>query len=330
LEKERVFVTGASGFIGSNLVNTLLSHNYKVRAGVHSNNKLNEIQKNPNLEVKEIDICNKDSLKNVFDKIDFLFHFAASVNSKLPADNLYQVNVEGTRNVWEAAYRAGVKKFLFCSSTAIYGLLSQNRRPISEDMPGRAVEPYGKSKLEGEKIVQQISIAKEISSIIIRPVAVFGPGEHTPFGKELRSAAFSKLLMAGGFQNKKFSYVHVQDVVNATIHLMQNENNYGQIFNIAAEQPIKYDDAFRAYLRALNRFGFEYMKLHLLGKLSLIAENIPGIIRLLNSKCFKPYVFKIWKPGFDMIYSSKKLLATSYQFQLNNFEDVISSCINGH
>jgi len=136
--------------------------------------------------------------------------------------------------------------------------------------------------------------------------------------------------MAGGFQNKKFSFVHVQDVTNAVIHLINNENNYGQIFNIAVEQPIKYDEAFHAYLRALNRFGFEYMKLQLLGKLSLIAENIPGITCLLNSKSLKPFVFKIWRPGFDMNYSSKKLLATSYQFKLNNFEDVISSCINEH
>jgi len=207
--------------------------------------------------------------------------------------------------------------------------LSKNGKQITEDRPGKALEPYGKSKLEGEKIVQEISNNKKIHSIIIRPVAVFGPGEHTPFGKELRNAVFSKLLLAGGFQNKKFSFVHVQDVVNAVIHLMQNESNYGQIFNIAAEQPIKYDEAFRTYLRALNRFGFENMKMQLLGKLSLIAENIPGIIRLLNSKSFKPFVFKVWRPGFDMTYSSKKLLATSYQFKLSNFEDVISSCIHG-
>ena len=75
-----------------------------------------------------------------------------------------------------------LKHYVFCSTTAVYGLLSKNGKAITEDIPARAVEPYGKSKLEGEKIVQEISSAKRIESIIIIPVAVFGPGEHTPFG----------------------------------------------------------------------------------------------------------------------------------------------------
>jgi nucleoside-diphosphate-sugar epimerase len=311
------------------MVNTCLNLNYKVRAGVHNIKKINNMQESPDFEMIKIDICKKDTLKNIFKGVDILCHFAACVNSKASSEKLYHINVEGTRNIWETGLQEGVTKFLYCSTTAVYGLLSKNGESITEKVPGRALEPYGKSKLEGEKIVQKISITKGINSIIIRPVAVFGPGEHTPFGIELRNAAFSKLLLAGGFQNKKFSFVHVQDVVKAAIHLMQDENNYGQIFNIAVEKPIHYNDAFQAYLNALNGFGYEYMKLKLLGKISVIADKTPGITHLFNSKSLKPFVFKIWRPGFDMTYSSKKLLDTSYQFQYSNFEDVISSCING-
>ena len=326
--KQTVFVTGASGFIGAYIVQSLLHRNYKVRAGVHNLRKVREIQNNPDFEIVKIDICNKKSLNHIFNGVDFLYHLAASVNSKLSAEDLYRVNVDGTRNIWEAACQAGVKKALYCSSTAVYGLLSKNGRAITEDAPARAVEPYGKSKMEGENIVSKISTAKGLNSIIIRPTAVFGPGESTLFGKELRGAAYSKLLLSGGFQNKKFSYVHVQDVAGAAIHLMENEGNHGQIFNIAVNQSITYEEAFRSYINALDKAGFEYIKARLLGRLSVIIEQIPGVTRWLSSKKGLRFVFGIWKPGFDLTYSSQKLISTSYQFRWNNFENVIASCIN--
>ena len=328
MSKQRVFVTGASGFIGTHIVHSLLHRNYKVRAGVHHLRKVREIQNNPDVEIVEIDICNRNSLKHVFNGVDFLYHLAASVNSKIPAEEIYRVNVQGTRNIWEAACQAGVKKALYCSSTAVYGLLSKNEKTITEDVLARAVEPYGKSKMEGEKVVNKISTAKGLNSIIIRPTAVFGPGEHTPFGKELRGAAYSKLLLSGGFRNKKFSYVHVQDVAEAAIHLMENEENQGHIFNIAVDQSITYEEAFRAYIHALDRVGLDYIKVRLLGKLSFIVEQIPGMTRWLRSKIGSRFAFGIWKPGFDLTYSSQRLLSTSYRFRWNNFEDVITSCIN--
>jgi nucleoside-diphosphate-sugar epimerase len=283
---------------------------------------------NPDFETVGIDICDRNSLKHVFDGIDFLYHLAASVNSKLSAEELYRVNVEGTRNIWEAACQAGVKKALYCSSTAVYGLLSQKENIITEDVQARAVEPYGKSKKEGERVVLEVSLTSGPSSIIIRPTAVFGPGEHTPFGNELRGAAFSKLLLSGGFKNKKFSYVHVQDVAEAAIHLMENGENSGRIFNIAVNQSISYEEAFRSYMHALDRAGSAYIKVRLLGKLSFIIEQMPGITRWLSSKKRSRFVFGIWKPGFDLAYSSQRLLSTSYRFRWINFEDVIASCIN--
>jgi nucleoside-diphosphate-sugar epimerase len=327
LSKPTVFVTGASGFIGRFLVQSLLQRNYKVRAGVHNIRKASDIEKNPDLELVEVDICNKNSLKGVFKGVTCLYHLAASLNPKLPADELYFINVEGTRNIWNAARCAGVEKALYCSSTAIYGLLSKNNN-ITEDEPPRAVEPYGRSKLEGEKIVSQMSANKNLHSIIIRPTAVFGPGERTPFGTALRQAAYSKLLLSAGFQNRYFSYVHVEDVASAAIHLMENNGYHYRVFNIAVNQPVSYEEAFRSYLNALNKAGSKYLKLRLLGRLSLMVERMPKMKHWLNSKKGSRYVFRLWKPGFDRTYSAKRLLSTCYTFRWDNFEDVIKSCID--
>jgi nucleoside-diphosphate-sugar epimerase len=322
------FVTGASGFIGKALVRALLNRNYKVRAGVHCQNKISQFEENKNFETVEIDICNKNSLEDVFDGVDFLYHFAAIVSSKVPAKEISHVNVDGTRNIWEAASRAGVKKALYCSSTAVYGLLSRKKDPITEEVPAKAVEPYGKSKRDGEKVVEKISYREGLKSIIIRPTAVFGPGDRTSFGQELRRAAYSKLLLSGGFHNKAFSYVHVRDVTDAAIHLMENEYNHGQVFNVAVDQPITYEEAFRSYMSALDGAGLKYAKLRVLGKISLIIEKIPSVTRWLSAKNGLPFVFGIWKPGFDLTYSSQKLLSTSYQYKWTNFESIITSCIH--
>lgn len=328
MKKKTAFITGASGFIGNQVVRKLLNHGFHVKAGVHKHNNLKGMQDNPDCEVVKIDICSQNSLKDVLGGVDYLFHFAAIVDSKASYENLYRVNVIGTGNVWQAASISNVKKTLYCSSTAVYGLLSNNGQSLSEKIPARAVEPYGRSKLEGERVVNKISAEKGLNAIIIRPSAVFGPGENTHFGRELRRAAFSKILLGGGFQNKKFSFVHVQDVADAAVFLMGSDTK-GEIFNITVNQPISYENAFQAYIRALRRAGTKYMALRLFGNISSMIEKQPFILNRLHSLGENKFIFNIWRPGFDMHYSSQKLLSTSYRFHWDNFEDVILSCIKG-
>ena len=328
MNKTFVLVTGANGFIGSQLVRTLLHRGFRVRAAVHQLRSENYHLQNPMLEWIKIDISDRSSLTDAFKRVDHVYHFAAKVNDKLSRQELHRVNVQGTRNIWEMASQTGVKKALYCSTTAVYGLLCGSQNMIDEHTTTRAVEAYGKSKLEGEKIVREISSTRNLDFIIMRPTAVFGPGDHTHFGKQLRTAAFSKLLLSAGFKNKKFSYVHVEDVASAAIHLMQYAVTSDPVYNIAVDQPISYDEAFAAYLRVLDHPGFEYLKLRWLGKLSAIVDQMPEISGWLSSRKKLPFAFKIWKPGFDMTYSSKKLLATSFQFHWTNFEDILSSCLN--
>ena len=326
MKKKTAFVTGASGFIGNRVIRVLLNHGFYVRAGVHQHNNLKGIQDNPDCEIIKIDICSQSSLKDVFNDVDYLFHFAAVVDSKASYEKLYRVNVLGTQNVWKAASISNVKKTLYCSSTAVYGLLSNNGELLSEKMPARAVEPYGRSKLEGERVVNEISSENGLKTIVIRPSAVFGPGENTHFGRELRRAAFSKILLGGGFQNKKFSFVHVQDVAEASVFLMDSDIN-GEIFNITVNQPLSYEEAFQAYIRALRRAGTKYMTLRLFGKISSLIEKQPIILNWMRSLGGNKFIFNIWRPGFDMNYSSQKLLSTSFRLHWENFEDVILSCI---
>jgi nucleoside-diphosphate-sugar epimerase len=210
----------------------------------------------------------------------------------------------------------------------VYGLLSRNGNAITEDAPVCAVEPYGRSKLEGEKAVIEISKTSEMHSIIIRPTAVFGPGDHTLFGKNLRRAAYSRLLLSGGFKNKKFNYVHVQDVADAAIYLMEHAGNEHNVFNINVNDAITYENAFESYMQALEAAGWRHIIPRVLGYISRTIEQLPGIIRWLNANHRSRFVFRVWKPGFDLTYSSQRLLASSFRFEWQNFEHVIASCLN--
>ncbi len=321
-------VTGASGFVGRRVVDVLLGAGMHVRAGVRHNGSAKTLPRRDECEVVTIDICDALSLAAAMRGVDQLYHFAAAVTSHASAAKLLRVNTEGTRSVWEAAADAGIGKALYCSSTAVYGLLAQNGKAVTEDILPRAVEAYGRSKLLGERAAAEIGGSRGMETIVIRPTAVFGPGEHTHFGSELRKAAVSRILLGGGFRNKHFNFVHVDDVAAAAVHVMQLQKRSAGVFNIVAEPPISYEYAFQAYLRALDGAGYRFLRQRLLGQISVMIERRPSLARRLQVHGRRRLAFGVWRPGFDMTFSSARLRETDFQFRWTDFETVLRSCLD--
>jgi UDP-glucose 4-epimerase len=320
-------VTGANGFMGSWVVKALCKRGIRVRAGIHRAAGADRFMDVSDVKPVVIDILDQRSLLSAVDGVDSVYHFAAMIDPKASKEKLTQVNMEGTRNVWHCAAALGVRKALYCSSAAVYGLLARSEQPISEEVKARAVEPYGRSKLMGESIAREIEAISGPDTVIIRPVAVFGPGDHTPFGQLLRSAAVSKLLLGGTASPWSFSFTHVEDVAEAAVHLMHTEGAEGHVFNIAADT-ISFHEAFRAYLRALGRSGSSLWRARLLAQFSELAQRLSPIASLLARFKLNQFVFPIWRPGFDITYTSRKLLDTSFRFKWDRFEDVLLSCID--
>jgi nucleoside-diphosphate-sugar epimerase len=278
------------------------------------------------VEAAPLDLMDRDSLMRALEGVDTVYHFAALVDSGASKEDLRRTNVEGTRNVWSCAAACGVPKALYCSSAAVYGLLAKSSQPISEDVKARAVEPYGNSKLRGEWAALEIAAGSGPETVVIRPAAVFGPNEHTPFGGALRSAAASKILLAGGFQRKRFSFVHAEDVAEAAVYLMHAGTTNGEVFNVAVNDPVLFEDALEAYIRVLDRAGLPAAKTRRLAAISWLAHKV-GAPRWLARIGGGRLAFGIWHPGFDVTYSSSKLLAAGFRFQWGDFEDVLLSCI---
>jgi nucleoside-diphosphate-sugar epimerase len=209
----------------------------------------------------------------------------------------------------------------------VYGLLSGNNRPVTEESLPRAIEPYGRSKLRGEIAARKIAARAGFKTVIIRPVAVFGPGEKSAFGRQLRRAAFSRIFLGNGFRNGGFNFVHVEDVAAASLHLMQQNGAGGQIFNITAGFS-GFENAYDDYLHALGRARQSLYWRKLLARLSREVNRMPQFSEGLSRFGGKRVIFNIWKPGFDMIYSGEKLCKTEFRFKWDSFEDVLLSCIN--
>ncbi|MCX6142776.1 MAG: NAD-dependent epimerase/dehydratase family protein [Ignavibacteriales bacterium] len=327
MSNSTVLVTGAAGFVGRHVVRKLAQRYRRVKAVVHSDGK-DSFADLPSVQVVVADILDRSTLLRAMDGVDVVYHFAALVDSGRTKEELTRVNVDGTRNVWECAASSGVRKALYCSSTAVYGLLAGSHSMITEAVRPRAVEPYGNSKYLGERVALEIGALLGLHTTIIRPVAVFGPGEHTPFGRKLRDAAVSKLLIAGGFQNRRFSFVHVEDVAEAAVFLMEKEIPHGEVFNLAVNEPILFERAFEAYIRVLGDAGSSFARTRFLAILSAIVHKLPSAPSWIAKLLGERFVFGIWHPGFDLIYSSSKLLDTSFRFQWYDFETVFHSCID--
>lgn len=123
-----------------------------------------------------------------------------------------------------------------------------------------------------------------------------------------------------------FNYVHVEDVAGAAVHLMLSHEKGTRTFNIAYEEPILFEDAFQAYLGVLGRAGSAYARARVLARISEKLHGRAALSRWIRRVGGDRLAFALWQPGFDMTYSVKRLLETSFQFKWKKFEDVLESC----
>ncbi len=180
----KALVTGASGFVGANLVRALLQKNYKVRALVRPSSSLRTLQ-GLDVELVQGDVRDPDSLYKAMEGCPLVFHAAALYAFNVrPRTLLYEVNVEGTRNVLEAALQRGVERVVHTSSVAALGGTRSNE-PLDE----RVEEPwlvgdYQRSKYQAENVAREFA-SKGLPVVIVNPSMPVGPydGKPTPSGR---------------------------------------------------------------------------------------------------------------------------------------------------
>jgi len=230
----RALVTGGAGFIGSHLVDFLLSQGHSVTvldnlSGGRLKN-LNEANKKPHFRFIHGNILDRSSLGALFEGIDWVFHLAALADIvpsiEKPRD-YFETNVDGTFNVLEASKNAGVKRFLYTASSSCYGIPQQY--PTPESSPISPQYPYALTKYLGEQLVLHWAQVYQLPAISLRLFNVFGPRSRTTgvygavFGVFLAQKLHGKpyTIVGDGTQTRDFTYV--TDVVHALYAAAQSE-----------------------------------------------------------------------------------------------------------
>ena len=255
----RVFLTGASGFIGGFIAQALLQKGYQVRCLVRTSSNLRWLA-DLNVECFYGSLSDPDSLKRGLEDVDYIIH-AAGLTSALSKEDFLKVNFEGTKKILHAALkmRSSLKRFLFVSSQAAAGP-GATLQPVTEATTPRPITEYGRSKLLAEQYILQLN--NKIPFTIVRPPAVYGPRDKDTlqFFKAVRIGIIPQ--MDG--KTKFLSIIFVKDLAEGIIKAMESEKAAGQTYFLANEQPYSWEEIARISLEILGRRG--------------LRLNIPGFL----------------------------------------------------
>lgn len=222
-------VTGCAGFIGSHLVEKLLEKNWNV-IGIDNfhpyyskklkENNLIKAKKNSNFNFFEGSILYNNDLKQLSSDIDYIFHFAAIAGVRNSLENpkeYFKINVDGTKNLLEKF--KNVKKFVFASSSSVYGNIPSGEFPVNEDHPLQPISPYGESKKQAEELCLQYIKKFNVKTTILRFYTVYGPRQRPDeaFTKFIRLIQARKPIPVFGDGTKERDFTFVSDIVNGTI-----------------------------------------------------------------------------------------------------------------
>jgi nucleoside-diphosphate-sugar epimerase len=241
----RVLVTGGAGFIGSNLVGTLLERGDDVRVLDNFSTGSRANIDGLDVEIIEGELRSYERVHNAVRGVEVVYHLGAlgsvprSVQDPLTSS---AVNIEGTLNVLLAARDENVRRVIFSSSTSVYG--SSRQLPTTEETPPDPISPYGVAKLAAERYCISFSrVYESFESVVLRYFNVFGP-RQSPYSQYAAVVPlFVTAISAGepvdihgdGEQSRDFTYVG--NVVDATILAGEKDGASGEIFNIAAGTP---------------------------------------------------------------------------------------------
>jgi UDP-glucuronate 4-epimerase len=262
----RILVTGGAGFIGSHLVERLLAAGHEVVILDDFNDFYDPAIKHANIAdfakdvaVHHADLRDNASVRNVFrrEKFDTIVHLAAraGVRPSIQQPQLYyDTNVTGTLHLLEAARVTGVERFIFASSSSVYG--ATKNIPFSEDQNlSQTLSPYGATKIAGEFLCSTYSHLYQIRIVALRYFTVYGPRQRP----DLAIHQFTRRIYAGqpidqfGDGTTRRDYTYVDDIIDGTVAALGYDGPFFDVFNLGESETIQLKDLICAIENALGK-----------------------------------------------------------------------------
>ena len=237
----RCAVTGSTGFLGRQLCRELTGTGYHVTALHRATSDLGVLE---GLSVTpwQGDVADPESLRRAFQDCDIVFHVAALFReAKHGEDAYWAVNVEGTKNVLEAAIASGVRKVVHCSTVGVHSHIPDPPADGSEEY--RPGDIYQETKCEGEKLALEYFRSDRIEGCVVRPAMIWGPGD-TRTRKLFRGIQRRRMPIIGS-GDTLLHWVDVRDVARGFRLAAEKQGNSGEVYIVAGAGPIELGALFR-------------------------------------------------------------------------------------
>lgn len=305
---KKILITGASGFIGSFIVEEALRQGMETWAAVRSTSSKRYLQ-DKRIRFIELDFSSEDKLREQLrgHEFDYVVH-AAGITKALKRDDFYRVNAEGTKNLVRAitSLRMPLKRFVYMSSLSIFGAIRE-QQPYTDIEPTDTPKPntaYGQSKLAAEKILESFrgmpdgEAGESLPYVILRPTGVYGPREKDYY--LMMKSIKGHTDFAVGFKRQDITFVYVRDVVQAVFEALDhgvNGHAYflsdGEVYQSSTFSNLVHEALGRPWwvritaplwlLRAITSVGDIIG--HLTGKMIVLNNDKYNILKQRNWRC---------------------------------------------
>ena len=245
----RILVTGGTGFTGKALVKRLLDQGHEVVALDYKEGLKTRELRDWGAEVVLGSVTDREVVRRAVDGAEVVHHLAAAFREMNVPDRHYrEVNVGGTRNVLEAAKDMGVRRFIYCSTCGVHG--NVDHPPGGEDAPIQPADYYQRTKYEAEPLVRQFH-EQGLPAVILRPAAIYGPGDPERFLLIYRRVAGGRFPMFGDGRTL-YHPLYVDNLVDAFLAAMADGRGDGEAYLIADEEYVQIEDLVRRVGRSLG------------------------------------------------------------------------------
>ena len=328
---KKILVTGAGGFIGSQLVEELLKRKFKVRAffKYSSSNNLGWLQenKNKNLETIHGDISNYDSVAEAFKGINIVFNLAALISvpySFKNPESFIQTNVDGLINVLRASRenKKNIKRIIQISSSEVYGnTINSKIKILTENLKLRSESPYAASKIAADHLAITSFRSHRTPIVVARPFNTFGPRQSLRAVIPTIISQFintnNKRIMIGNINSSR-DFVYVKDTVDGLIKLMDANKVVGEVINISSNNSYSIKDI----IEMLSKYTKSKPQIVVQQKRKRTSE-----LNKLRGSNEKIYKLAKWRPKYAAKANFSKALIETYEWfsepkNLKNYQDI--------
>ena len=323
----KTLVTGATGFIGTHLVRTLVADGRDVRCLTRTPDNKKKIEE-LGAEAFIGDLLDTHSLTAALKGVDTIYHLAGEVYSR-NVNDYSAVNVAGTQNLLECCRNNDIERFIHCSSIAAAGPNPDKKTLLTEQLPCHPITPYGQSKLDAESIVLHYYQTFKLPVVIIRPPTVYGPGQSDAITEFFRQVKKGKFYLIDDGQYLR-SLCYISNLIDGFLLAEKKREAVGEIFYISDKEiytfkeiALKIAEAENIQLVFVNlpssiadaaMFAFYFLQKYF--NLNILKLYTIGTLKKnLGCSILKAEEILSFKPNIDL----RKGVETTYQYlKVNN------------